>query len=137
VEAKRAINTAVIAFAELLCARLAKTPLVGLAKTASLKRSSTENYGTRPECEALIEDVSRAMAILGQCAPAGAEFKARAEQLRQTARYRAADDCTPVAESVATAPAKPHNGGLRAKAEPTIPNIIAEDTWDIFKVLLR
>ena len=136
-EAKRAINTAVIAFAELLCARLAKTPLVGLAKAASLKRSSTDNYGTRPECEALIEDVSRAMAILGQCTPAGAEFKARAEQLRQTARYRAADDCTPVAESVAMAPARPHNGVSRAKAEPAIPNIIAEDTWDIFKVLLR
>ena len=137
VEAKRAINTAVIAFAELLCARLAKTPLVGLAKTASLKRSSTDNYGTRPECETLIEDVSRAMAILGQCTPAGAEFKARAEQLRQTARYRAADDCTPVAESVSPAPVKSPTGLPRAKAGPTIPNIIAEDSWDILKVLLR
>ena len=136
-EAKRAINTAVIAFAEVLCARLAKTPLVGLAKTASLKRSSTDNYGTRPECEALIEDVSRAMAILGQSTPAGAEFKARAEQLRQTARYRATDDSAPVAESVAMAPAKAPGGLPRSKAAPALPNIIAEDTWDIFKVLLR
>lgn len=126
-DAKRAINAALIAFAELLCARLAKTPLVGLAKTASLKRSSTDTYGTRPDCEALIEDVSRAMAIIGQCTPAGAEFKARAEQLRQSARYCAADDCTPVGESVARTPAK----------SAAIPNIIADDTWDIFKVLLR
>lgn len=136
-EARRAINAAVVAFAELLCARLAKTPLVALAKAASLKRSSTDNYGTRAECEALIEDVSRAIAILGQCTPAGAELKARAEQLRQAARYRAADDCIAVAESVAMAPAKPQHGAAKAKTEPSIPNIIAEDTWDIFKVLLR
>ena len=77
------------------------------------------------------------MAILGQCTPAGAEFKARAEQLRQTARYRAADDCTPVAESVSPAPVKSPTGLPRAKAGPTIPTILAEDTWDIFKVLLR
>jgi hypothetical protein len=137
IDAKRAINAAVIAYAELLCARLARTQLVGLAKAASLKRSSTENYGNRAECEALIEDVSRALAILGQCAPAGPEFKARAEQLRKAARYRAADDCIASAESVALPTVKSQPGQSRSRADALIPNIIAEDTWDIIKVLLR
>ena len=137
VEARRAINTATIAFAELLCVRLAKTSLLGLAKAASLKRSCGDDYGTRGECETLIEDIGRAIAILGQRAPAGVELKSRAERIRKIARYRADDDCIPLAESLLAPPSEPDATDPRPRTEPQVPNIIAEDTWDISKVLLR
>ncbi len=127
-EAKRSINVELIACAEMLCLQLVKTPLVGLAKAASLKRASGDDYGHRPDCEALIEDVGRAIAILGQKPPDGAKIKKRAERKRAQARYRAADDGVPVAESM-SAPAD--------ESEPPIPNVVAEDTWDLFKIVLR
>jgi hypothetical protein len=137
VDAKRAINTATIAFAELLCLRLAKSSLLGLAKAASLKRGSGDAYGTRAECEALIEDIGRAIAILGQRTPTGAELKARAERLRKIAKYRAADDCIPLADSLSLPLGDLDVIEPRPRSEPPIPNVVAEDTWDVLKILLR
>lgn len=127
-EAKRNINAALIACAEILCLQLVKTPLVGMAKAASLKRVSGDDYGHRADCEALIEDVGRAIAILGQKPPDIAKIRKRAERRRAQARYRAADDCVPVAESMSA---------TADEGEPPVPNVVAEDTWDVFKVLLR
>ncbi len=50
-DARRAINLAAIAYAEVLCLRLVKTRLVTLAREATAKREVADEYGSRAECE--------------------------------------------------------------------------------------
>jgi hypothetical protein len=146
VGARRKVNIATIAFAEVLAMRLARTPLMGLAKAASLRRSCGDEYGTRTECEALLEDIGRAHAILAQKAPTTAELQPRMEHLRSLARYRSDEDCIPLPESLQPPASEPELdldinplGKPRAKspAEPPPPNVLADDTWDLVRVLTR
>ena len=125
VEARRAINNAVIAYAEALCLRLSDTPLVMMARDAMARREPVDEYGDRKDCEALIALIAGARSRLDSRASVAQEVRERIEQLRQTARYRNATDTVPTAESV----------GMRD--EPRMPNVLAEDTWNLFQVLLH
>jgi hypothetical protein len=144
VEARRAINLAAIAYAEVLCLRLADTPLVALAREAVSRRESSADYGGRADCERLITQIARGRAVLSAKGSIAQDVKRRSERLKSIARYRNGADTAPAAESVslaegdvlATQPlgASPAPGSLRAAR---MPNVLAEDTWDLFRVLLR
>src|SRR5256885_2052853 len=83
---RRAINIAAIAYAEVLCLRLAKTQLVRLAREATGRREATDEYGSREECEAIMAEIDRARgALLGRTNIAQ-EVKARSERIKQIAR---------------------------------------------------
>jgi hypothetical protein len=137
VEARRTINMTAIAYAEVLCVRLNKTPLVALAREATARREITDNYGSRSECEALMAEIERASSIIQSRTNVTNEVRDRSERLRKIARYRNAVDTVPTAESLAfsegDALGQPANGAAVAK----LPNVLAEDTWDLFRVLLR
>jgi len=126
-EARRAINLAIIAYAEVLCLRLAKSPLIALAKDAATHAEVRDEYGTQQECEALIAAIAKAQAAFQvRCPPA--ELKERSERLRLTARYRHPQDTTPTPESLGLATAQD-------VARP--PNVLGEDLFDLFRVMLR
>lgn len=77
------------------------------------------------------EDLLRSRTHLTQ------EVKQRSDRLKQVARYRAPTDAAPTPESLAFSEgdalaAEP--GGLAAAR---MPNVLAEDTWDLYRVLLR
>lgn len=137
VEARRGVNLALVAFAEILCLRLAGTPLLPLARAAVLRRDPSDEYGNRADCEALMAEIAKGQALLDVRADAGAELRARSERLQKTARFRTDEDTIPAPETVAgvlgDVLAHPAQG---AKA-PQLPNVLAEDTWDIFRALLR
>ena len=137
VEARRTINLAAIAYAEVLCLRLVKTPLVSLAREATGRREVCDDYGSRQQCEALMAQIARARAILLDRTNITQEVKARAERLKQIARYRDPSDTTPTAESIAFSEADVLNGQAVGAATVRMPNVLAEDTWDLFRVLLR
>lgn len=132
IDAKRGINLAAIAYAEVLCQRLAKTPLVRLAREASSRREACDDYGSREECEALMAQIAQARAILASRANTAQEVKARIERLRSVARYRYPADTTPTTESIAFS-----DDDLTGIHAARMPNVLAEDTWDLFRVLLR
>lgn len=138
VEARRAINLAAIAYAEVLCLRLIETPLVALAKEASSRREVADDYGGRAECEALIAAIATARSVLAGKANVAQDVKNRSERLKALARYRSTSETTPLAESIAfgegDALADQPLGGASAAR---MPNVLAEDTWDLFRVLLR
>jgi hypothetical protein len=137
-EARRAINLAAIAYAEVLCLRLADTPLVALAREATARREVADAYGERPDCERVIADIARARATLSSKASVAQDVKNRAERLKTIARYRNGADTTPLAESVAIVDTDVLAGEpLGDKRAARMPNVLAEDTWDLFRVLLR
>jgi hypothetical protein len=123
-EARRAINLAVVAYAQVLCERLEKTGLVPLAQAANSRREPPrEDYGDRARCEALMRDIRRARGVLQQRALLSQEVKRLSDKLREHARYRNTIDTVPTPESVGT--------GLSGS------QVLAEDLWEIYRVLLR
>jgi hypothetical protein len=136
-EARRAINIAAIAYAEVLCLRLASTQLVMQAREATRHREATDEYGSRPECEALMRQIERADDLLRGRASLAQEVKQRSERLQQVARYRAATDAAPTAESLAFSEGDALGSAPAGLAAARMPNVLAEDTWDLYRVLLR
>jgi hypothetical protein len=137
IEARRAINLAAIAYAEVMCLRLAKTDLVKRAKEATSRREVSDDYGGKPECEAFMTQIARARTVLSDRTNIAQEIRGRTERLKQNARYRAPTDTVPTPESLAFS----EGDALLADAGPAaaarMPNILAEDTWELFRALLR
>jgi len=129
-EARRAINLAAIAYAEVLCARLdvIEQPLVTMAREATGRRSAGETYGTPKECVMLMAQIQRAQRLLASRASIAEEIRSHTERLQAVASYRGATDTSPTSDSVGLTV---EGGAIRG------PNVLAEDTWDLFRVLLR
>ncbi|HVS75452.1 MAG TPA: hypothetical protein VHE11_00855 [Steroidobacteraceae bacterium] len=136
-DARRAINIAAIAYAEVLCLRLARTQLVMQAREATRHREVTDEYGSRAECEALMRQIERADGLLRGRTNLTQEVKQRSERLRQVARYRAATDAVPTAESLAFSEGDALGGEPGGLLAARMPNVLAEDIWDLYRVLLR
>jgi hypothetical protein len=136
-EARRAINLATIAYAEVMCLKLSKTDLVTLAKAAGARREASDEYGGRTECEALTNQIGRARAVLYDRANIAQEIRGRTEKLKQNARFRAPADTVPAAESLAFAEGDALVGEAAGAPSARMPNVLAEDTWDLFRVLMR
>jgi hypothetical protein len=136
-EARRAINIAAIAYAEVLCLRLARTQLVMQAREATRHREATDEYGARAECEALMTQIERAGDLLRAPANLTQEVKQRSGRLTQLARYRIATDAAPTAESLAFSEGDALCGEPGGLSAARMPNVLAEDTWDLYGVLLR
>lgn len=137
VGARRAINLAAIGYAELLCLRLARTPLVAQAKDAAARREVIDDYGTREECERLMADIGRAKAVLLHRGQLSGDLRARTDRLRQLARYRDDADTVPTPESIGMAEGDVLDRGAQGANAARLPNVLAEDTWDLFRIVLR
>jgi chromosome segregation ATPase len=136
-DARRAINLAAVAYAEVLCLRLVKTRLVTLAREATGRREVTDDYGSRPECEALMAEIARGRALIQARTNIAQEVKVRSERLKQIARYRGSSDSSPTPESIAFSEGDVLAGQTLGASAARMPNVLAEDTWDLFRVLLR
>ena len=136
-EARRAINLASIAYAEVLCLRLVKTPLVTLAREATGRREATDDYGSQKECEALMALIDRAHILIQGRTSIAQEIKNRTERLKQVARYRSAADSSPTADSLAFSEGDVLGSEATGASAARMPNVLAEDTWDLFRILLR
>jgi len=135
---RRAINLAAIAYAEVLCLRLTelKTPLVQLARTAIAQREVGDDYGSPKECVLLMGNIARAHKLIAGRAGLTEEIRARTERLKRVVRYRGATDSAPLTDSIAVSAGEVHaSGPLGGAAAP--PNVLADDIWDLFRILLR
>jgi hypothetical protein len=137
VESRRAINLAAIAYAEVLCLRLAKTQLVTLAREATQRREATDDYGTQQECEVLMRDIENARAVIQNRASIAQEITARSERLKQVARYRGPADTSPATDSLAFSEGDVLANQPVGATAARMPNVLAEDTWDLYRILLR
>jgi len=124
IDARRAINQAAIAYAQVLVERLARTPLMELARAASSRREPPrDEYGDRARCEATMAAIVQGRGLLQQRGTVQQEIKQRSERVRELAKYRAAGDTVPTAESLAITV----DGS----------KVLTDDLWEIFRVLLR
>ncbi|MGA2025169.1 MAG: hypothetical protein ABSH23_10455 [Steroidobacteraceae bacterium] len=123
-EARRAINLAVVAYAQSLCDRLAPTGLLEPARAAAGRREPPrDDYGDRVRCEATMSAIIIARGLLQQRGNLSQEIKQRSDRLHEMAKYRNEGDTVPVAESLSLAV-----DGSKA---------LADDMWEIYRALLR
>lgn len=137
VEARRAVNLAAIACAEVLCLRLARTSLVSSARAAMARREAVEYYGDLAACVSIMSDIVKARNLLKQRAGITQEVQQRTARLRATAAYLGEFETVPVPESCGVSEGDVMTHGSQGVTAAKLPNVVAEDTWDLFKVLLR
>ncbi len=138
-EARRAINIAAIAYAEVLCLRVAtlKTPLVNLAREATGQREATDSYGTPQECVLLMGQIARAQTLIAERGGLAEEIRVRSERLKRVARYRTNNDGAPQIDSLALSEGDVMETAALGADAARLPNVLGEDTWDLFRILLR
>lgn len=137
--ARRAINLAAIAYAEVLCLRVAPlpVPLVAMARDATAQREASDEYGTPQECVILMGHIGHAHALIADPAGLAGEISGRTERLKRLAKYRSPNDSTPLPDSLAFSAGDILASDALGRAAAQVPNVLAEDTWDLFRILLR
>jgi hypothetical protein len=130
VDGRRAVNLAVIGYAELLCDRLAPGGLAELARQSTLKRVFDASYGTQQECQELMHQASQAVADIERMSEDLAGIKARSDRLRSSVAYRGPDETVPIANSITAVDA---NASTRRIA----PNVLLDEYWEIHSALVR
>jgi hypothetical protein len=137
--ARRAINLAAIAYAEVLCLRVAtlKAPLIELARQATGQREVSDDYGSPKECVLLMGQISRAHKLIAARAGLAEEIRVRGERLQRIARYRTANDSAPLTDSLAFSEGDVLVNAPLGSVAVAPPNVLADDIWDLFRILLR
>jgi hypothetical protein len=135
--ARRNINLAIISFAELLCEHVDAYGLAARAKEAVARRVHEMNFGTRADCEGYMQRVQKAQAAVANQKQIIVALKAKLDRLRATCQYRNNADTVPTADSLATGSVDAELG--KTAKSPTVPtwNVLAEDYWDLYTLLLR
>jgi hypothetical protein len=135
--ARRNINLAIISYAEMLCEHVDAFGLAARAKEAVARRVHEMSFGTRAECEGYMQRVQQAQAAVANQKQITGALKARLERLRATCDYRNNADTVPTADSLA-ANAIEADLGKTSKTPGAPPwNVLAEDYWDLYTLLLR
>jgi hypothetical protein len=136
--ARRNINLAIISYAELLCEAVDAFGLAARAKEAVARRVHEMSFGTRDECEGFMQRVQQAQAAVATQKQMTGALKAKLERLRTTCEYRNNADTVPTADSlIPTAIADLDLGRTTKPAPAPVWNVLGEDYWDLFTLLLR
>ena len=127
IEGRRTANLAVIACAQHLYARLAVSGLAMDAKLANNRSVESARYGSLDACLARIREISQALAMVNAQDGLAGEIKKRGEKMAATAAWRNANETVPQPASLPPA----GTGGVPDA------NVLVDDYWDVYKVLLR
>jgi hypothetical protein len=65
------------------------------------------------------------------------ELTSRTERLKQVVRYRGSSDTSPTVDSLAFSEGDVLANDPVGVTAARMPNVLAEDTWDLFRILLR
>lgn len=126
VEGRRMINLAVIAYAQVMCARLGSAGLAAEARLANHRRVQEARHGSREDCLARLDEVARAIAMIAAQDGIAPEIRSKTERLKACVTWRTPQDVVPTPTSVP--PATPGDRGG---------NVLIDDYWDVYKILLR
>ena len=131
VEGRRAINIAVIAYTQVLYQGLAAMGLAQRLHLAHVKSVYESNYGSRDECESLMREISTALAAVRQPKELAPQLRARTDVLRSAVSYRHPEDAVPEPVSL------PSTGDASGEVSAREPNVLTDDYWNVYKVLLQ
>jgi hypothetical protein len=132
--ARRNINLAVIGYAELLCEQVDEYALTARAKEAVARRVHEMNFGAREDCDSYMQRVQKALNTIANQKHVTGAVKVKLDRLRSTSQYRNSADTVPTAESLMSPPPPNESGQL---VPPASWNVLSDDYWDVYSLLLR
>jgi hypothetical protein len=127
IDGRRSVNLAVIAYAQILYARLAASGLALDARLANNRSVESARHGSVESCLARVKEIDAAMALVRSQEGVVAEIKQRTDRMAAAASWRSANETVPQPASLPPAA----TGGVPDA------NVLVEDYWDVYKVLLR
>ena len=127
IEGRRLVNLAVIAYAQHLFARLAVSGLAMDARLANNRSVESAKHGSLDACLARLREIAQALALVNAQDGLAAEIKKRGEKMVSAATWRNANETVPQPASLPPAA----TGGVPDA------NVLVDDYWDVYKVLLR
>ena len=130
---KRSINFMILSFAQQLYLHFAEDNLAELAKEASEKSVGAINYGTKSECDEIIERIEKRWDSMENVSAFADVLQHRALLIAQQAMFRDDDEVIPAAGTVATVFAIDANGVVREKDA----NLLGGNYFGLSKVLSR
>jgi len=125
--ARRHIKLAIISYAESLCDHVDEFGLAARAKEAVARRVHEMSFGSRAECEDYMQRVQKAQAVIANHRQITGAVRGKLDRLRAASEYRNVADTVPTADSLSAPNA----------ASQSQWNVLAEDYWDLFNLLLR
>ncbi len=138
VEGKRLVNLSVIALSQELFLVFSEHDVGMQARDAALRQVNEVSYGPLQACRDLsqrIESVLRKVEAMDELA---SRVRRRAEALKETVTYRRDTDTVPLTESLASIlPLPSLETGGKPQGRSTVPvNVLADEYWDLYSVLL-
>jgi hypothetical protein len=135
-DGRRAVNTAVIAYAQQLVGQLSEGGLAMLAKETTVKRVYDVQYGSQEQCLRLMSLVKAALKSLADDKEDLVALKARIDALRTAATYRGDADTVPLTDSIGLLPVPAAPVSDLDSTVSTGINVLVDDYWDLYKALL-
>lgn len=138
-EGKRVINLAVIAMVQHLYIHFSENSLGSMARVTTLKRVHEVKYGTKSDCEYIMNRIRDALHSMNSDRGFAGELRARSKYLRSIIEYRSDHDTFPVAGSIGNIPiAVPGvDLGNTVAGMPLEINVMVDDYWEMSAILLR
>jgi hypothetical protein len=130
---KRSINFMILAFAQQLYLHFAEDDLVRLAKDANEKSVGAVNYGSKYECDEIIEKIEKRWDSMESVTDYADVLQKRAKFIADRAKFRDVDDVIPISGTVATVFAIDANGVVKEKDA----NLLGDNYFGLTKVLSR
>ncbi len=127
IEGRRMVNLAVIAYAQFLYARLAVSGLAMDARLANNRSVESAKHGSLESCLARLKEIMAAHAQVKAQDGIVAEIKKRTDKMASGATWRSQNETVPQPASLPPA----GSGGVPDA------NVLVDDYWDVYKVLLR
>ena len=133
ISTKRSINFMILAFAQQLYLHFEEDGLVAMAKEASEKSVGAINYGSKLDCDAIIERIEKRWDTMESATEHADVLQKRARLLAEHAKFRNDDDALPAPGTAAIVYAIDSNGVVKEKDV----NLIGDNYFGISKIVSR
>ena len=133
VAAKRSINLTIIAYAQELFLNFADRDLAKNMRESSIRQLIDVSYGSKRDCRALSKYAEDRMKLLVTDSKLQSRVQMRAQLLPALVQYRQDTDTVPDAVTLSVIGLFKPDG--RQRGEVCV-NVLAEEYWDVFSVLL-
>jgi hypothetical protein len=139
VDGQRLVNLSIIALAQELLLVLQEHDVAAQARDASLRQVGESTYGRMQACRDLSQKLEAALHKVEGMDELAARVRRRAEYLRSVVTYRRDSDTVPAPDTLAVIPTElTAEGDARPAGGQQLPiNVLADEYWDIYGVLLN
>lgn len=133
VATKRSINFMILSFAQQLWLHFSTDDLASMAKEANDRSPEAFKYGTKDECDLLLERIRIRAASFENVTAVADVLQRRAKLIAESAMFLGDNDTVPDTGTVATVYAIDADGSVRK----TDSNLLGQNYWDLANILSR